>query len=160
MTIAQPYVQAPAIYRSVEPFEADRIRAAAVYCSDGRFGEQIDEFLHQALDLPHYDRVAIPGGPACFAGHFAAYRLEEGAVEHLQFLIHLHGLRRVALIAHEACGFYSQFLRARPFDGMQLEREDLVKAARRVRQIAAGLEVDGYLARVDEGHVWFESVRT
>ena len=40
-----------------------RIRAASIYCSDGRFGEQMDEFLHQGLGLPRYDRIAVPGGP-------------------------------------------------------------------------------------------------
>ena len=37
--------------------------AAAVYCSDGRFGEHVDDFLHNALKLPRYDRLAVPGVP-------------------------------------------------------------------------------------------------
>jgi hypothetical protein len=37
------------IYESPTPYEAARIHAAAIYCSDGRVGEQIDEFLHQRL---------------------------------------------------------------------------------------------------------------
>jgi hypothetical protein len=49
---------------STVPFTEARIRAASIYCSDGRFGEQIDEFLHQGLGLPRYDRLAVPGGPA------------------------------------------------------------------------------------------------
>jgi hypothetical protein len=57
------------VFVGTRPFEAQRIAAAAVYCSDGRFGEQMDEFLHTALRLPRYDRVAIPGGAACLAGH-------------------------------------------------------------------------------------------
>jgi hypothetical protein len=43
------------------PFDANRIGAAAVYCSDGRFGEQVDELLFKTLKLPRYDRLAVPG---------------------------------------------------------------------------------------------------
>jgi hypothetical protein len=41
-----------ATYHSPIPFNSERIRAAAVYCSDGRYGEQFDDFLHNALGLP------------------------------------------------------------------------------------------------------------
>src|SRR3954465_250649 len=41
------------------PFEALRIGAAAVYCSDGRYGDQMDEFLHLGLGFPRYDRLAV-----------------------------------------------------------------------------------------------------
>ena len=33
-------------------FDGARIHAASIYCSDGRVGEQIDEFLHEGLHLP------------------------------------------------------------------------------------------------------------
>jgi len=52
------------VFISPTPFDENRVRAAAVYCSDGRFGEQMDEFLHAGLSLPRYDRVAVPGGAA------------------------------------------------------------------------------------------------
>ena len=50
------------IYESPLRFHESRLRAAAVYCSDGRFGEHFDDFLHHALKLPRYDRLAVPGG--------------------------------------------------------------------------------------------------
>ena len=37
------------VYRSPIPYETARINAAAVYCSDGRIGDHMDEFLHQGL---------------------------------------------------------------------------------------------------------------
>src|SRR5258708_36282290 len=55
-------------YRSSIPYDTERIGAAAVYCSDGRFGEQVDDLIFNALNLPRYDRLAIPGGAACLAG--------------------------------------------------------------------------------------------
>src|SRR5689334_4966305 len=62
------------------PFEADRIGAAAIYCSDGRYGDQMDEFLHLGLGFPRYDRFAVPGGAACLADHIQAMR-ERSALE-------------------------------------------------------------------------------
>jgi len=50
------------MFQSSHPFVVDRIRAAAVTCSDGRWGAQIDDFIETGLALPRYDRVAIPGG--------------------------------------------------------------------------------------------------
>ena len=89
------------IYQSTLPFEASRIQAAAIYCSDGRFGEHMDDFLHNALKLPRYDRLTIPGGVACLGGHFRSFREEDALLAHLRFLIAVHRLRRVVLIAHE-----------------------------------------------------------
>ena len=79
------------VYQSSVRFDENRIRAAAIYCSDGRFGEQCDDFLHNALQLPRYDRLAVPGGAACLAGHFLAHREEDALVEQLRFLIRAMG---------------------------------------------------------------------
>src|SRR4029079_18964401 len=89
-------------------FDPARIRAASIYCSDGRVGEQIDEFLHEGLHLPRYDRLPIPRRPACCAGG-----VWEGhaAERQLDFLCNVHGLERVVLIAHQGCAFYSDWLK-------------------------------------------------
>ena len=102
------------VYDSAIPFDAARMGAAAVYCSDGRFGEQCDDFLHNALGLPRYDRLAVPGGAACLAGYFATYREEDAVLEQLKFLIEVHELRRVVLIAHQDCAFYTTRLEVSP----------------------------------------------
>jgi len=85
---------------------------------------------------------------------------EEGAVSHLRFLANLHGLKRIILISHEGCGFYRDFLRVRDFDLLHRMRQDLVRAARRVRDATTRLDVEAYLARVDGTEVWFEEVAT
>src|SRR6202042_3386025 len=87
-------------YTSDIPFDHDRIGAAAVYCSDGRYGDQMDDFLHLSLGLPRYDRVAIPGGAASLAHHPRALDRQ------LRFLVEAHALTRVVMIAHQDCGFY------------------------------------------------------
>jgi hypothetical protein len=141
------------VYESEFPFDGARIQAAAVYCSDGRFGEQCDDFLHNALGLPRYDRVAVPGGPACLAGHFAAYREEDAIKAQLEFLIKAHQLQRVVLIAHQDCAFYTSFLDTSPVGLAEQQHEDLLKAAARVRELGRDLRVDTYLASLREGMI-------
>ena len=156
--------QAPAIkpdvikaFTSPTPFDAERIGAAAVYCSDGRYGDQMDEFLHNALGLPRYDRVAAPGGPGCLAGHAPAIR-DQGAMDkQLRFLIAAHDLDRVVFIAHQDCGFYKQLkLWGKTIEEQQ--RVNLAKTAAAVRGYATGLTVEAYFARKVDGKVRFERV--
>jgi hypothetical protein len=138
-------------YVATQPFEHERIGAAAIYCSDGRYNEQFDEFLHNHLNLPRYDRLVIPGGPAALAGHFVAYRDEEAMTEQLRFLIDAHELDRVALIAHKGCGFYRKKLMVGEKRLRAQQVEDLAKAAARVRSIARRVDVSGFIADLTEG---------
>ena len=86
----------PDLYTATLPFDAIRVGAAAIYCADGRYGEQVDQCLHEGLGLPRYDRVAVPGGAGCLAGH-ATY--ERAALERqLRFLIEAHALTRISLL--------------------------------------------------------------
>ena len=147
------------LFESSVRFDPNRIRAAAVYCSDGRFGDQFDELMHTGLNLPRYDRLAVPGGAACLASHFATYREEEGVVEQLRFLVRVHGLERVVLIAHEGCDFYPQRLQVSPLQLESRQREDLKKAVNRVRSIGTRLFVEAFFARkTEDGAIQFESV--
>jgi hypothetical protein len=148
-----------AIFQSALPFEEERPGAAAVYCGDGRFAEQMDDFLCHALGLPRCDRFVIPGGPACFAGHFCAYREEEASVEHLRFLVQAHELRRVVLIAHQACAYYSQKLNISPYQIEQQQHDDLLKAARRVSSFSHYVAVEAYFASLQNGRVCFKAVK-
>lgn len=146
------------VYESALPYEAARMHAAAIYCSDGRVGEHFDEFLHTGLSLPRYDRVALPGGPACLAGHPQAHLEEQGVVDELKFLVEAHGLKRVVMIAHQSCAFYAQRLE---LAGRRLElvqRADLVRAAAVVRRVTGIDAVEGYFARLCERSVRFEPV--
>jgi hypothetical protein len=146
-------------YESSLRFDENRIRAAAVYCSDGRFGEHFDDFLHNALTLPRYDRLAVPGGAACLAGHFLAYREEEGLAEQLRFLIKVHGLERVVLIAHQDCAFYTERLHVTPCRLETQQQEDMQAAAERLRSFSRSLAVDAFFARKQaDGAIRFESL--
>ena len=147
------------IFGSSERFDENRIRAAAVYCSDGRFGEHFDDFLHNALELPRYDRLALPGGAACLAGHFLSCKEEDGLIEQLRFLVKVHGIERVVLIAHQDCAFYTERLHVSPLQLESQQREDMEAAVRRVRSIARGLTVDTFFARKQpDGTIQFEAM--
>jgi hypothetical protein len=148
----------PSRYASALPFESARIGAAAIYCSDGRLGDHFDDFLHTALRLPRYDRLALPGGAACLAGHFDTWLEEHAAVEQLRFLIEAHGLRRVVLIAHQDCAYYTRWLAASPQGLTERQHADLRKAAVRIRLLGPGLAVDAWFARPAAGTVSFDRI--
>jgi hypothetical protein len=143
------------VFISRTPFEHQRIGAAALYCSDGRYGEQMDEFLHQGLGLPRYDRVAVPGGAACLAGHVNAFREKDSVERQLTFLIREHELKRVVMIAHEGCGFYKDVWKAGK-SLEQLQREDLRRSAEQIRLWNTKVIIEAYFARKMDGRVAFE----
>lgn len=146
------------LYESKSKYNASRIHAAAIYCSDGRVGEHFDEFLQQHLELPRYDRVTLPGGPACLAGHPQAHLEEQGVVDELQFLVEVHKLNRVVLIAHQGCAFYASRLTLKEPRLELVQRADLVRAAAFVHRVTQLDRVEAYFARLVEGRVRFESV--
>lgn len=145
-------------FQSSVKYDPARIHAAAVYCSDGRVGEQFDDFVQNGLNLPRYDRVALPGGPACLAGHTQASLEQQGIVDELQFLVEVHGLKRIVLIAHSGCAFYATRLGMTEPRLELVQRADLVRAAAFVHQVTKLKAIEGYFARLKNGVVSFERV--
>lgn len=146
------------MFTSASLYDASRIHAAAIYCSDGRIGAQFDEFLVNGLNLPRYDRLCLPGGPACLAGHPQAHLEEQGVVDELHFLVEAHELRRVVLIAHQGCAFYAARLELAEPRLELVQRADLVRAAAFVNRVTGLEAIDAYFARVEAGLVTFEPV--
>ncbi len=145
-------------YESRIRYEHNRIHAAALYCSDGRLGEHFDDFLQNGLELPRYDRVSLPGGPACLAGHPEAHLEEQGVVDELKFLVEVHKLKRVVLIAHQGCAFYGTRLELNEPRLELVQRADLVRAAAFVHRVTGLDRIEGYYARLTDGKVLFERV--
>lgn len=139
-------------------YESSRIHAAAVYCSDGRLGEQFDDFLQNGLGLPRYDRVALPGGPACLAGHPQAHLEEAGVMDELRFLVDVHKLKKVVLIQHQSCAFYVSRLELKEPRLELLQKSDLVRAAAIVNRVTGLEAIEGYFARMIDGKLTFEQV--
>jgi hypothetical protein len=156
--IHAPVVVTPSEYVSRVPYEKTRIRAGAIHCSDGRVGEHFDDFLQNGLSLPRYDRVALPGGPACLAGHPQAHLEEHGVVDELKFLVDVHGLNRIVLITHESCAFYSNRLELRDRRMELVQRADLVRAAAFVHRVTSIERIEAFFARHVDEKVHFERV--
>lgn len=143
------------LFVSSQPFDGERIAAAAIYCSDGRWGEQMDEFLQMGLGLPRYDRLAIPGGAACLAGHVKGFHEKLSLERQLAFLIKEHGLHKIVLIAHEGCAYYKDIWTGLSSIIAQ-QSEDLRRAAEHIQLIDNRLEISTYLARKIDDKVTFE----
>jgi hypothetical protein len=140
-------------FRSLVRYDPQRMRVAAVYCSDGRVGDHFDDFLQNGLGLPRYDRVALPGGPAALAGYAEARVAQDGIVDELKFLIEAHELTRLVLIQHESCAFYTARLKVNPKQLEHLQRADLVRAAYFIRHVTSLERVDAYFARRVNGSI-------
>jgi len=146
-------------YESRIVYNPERIHGAAIYCSDGRVGEHFDDFLFNGQRLPRYDRLALPGGPACLAGHREAEISHAGLDDELRFLVEAHGLDRVILIAHAGCAFYKVRLGIDEDDELErVQRADLVVAAAKVREVTRVPHVEAFFARPADGRVRFEAV--
>ena len=148
----------PLAFTSTHTWTEARIHAAAIYCSDGRFGAHCDDFLHNGLKLPRYDRLVVPGGPAALAGHFMTYRESEALAQQIEFLINAHGLERVVLIGHEGCAFYTQKLATPTDELVDQQHRDLRKAAQRVAGMSSRLVVDAHMAWRREDRIVFDGV--
>jgi hypothetical protein len=129
-----------------------------MYCADGRVGEHFDDFMQNGLKLPRYDRIALPGGPACLAGYSQARLEEQGVIDELNFLIEAHKLSKVVLIQHENCAFYANRLTVRQESMKQLQIADLSRAAYSIRHHTKLERIEGYYLHITENGVEFEKV--
>jgi hypothetical protein len=140
------------------PFSEHHPNALAVYCSDGRFTEAVEELL-AALGDRRIDTLTIPGGAALLhfwsAGHAEAETVRQAA----SFLIEAHRIVRVVLVAHAGCGYYRRRYPTLA-DGAMSERQglDLLRAAEWLKGRHPGLEVATYFARPAEGRTHFDPV--
>lgn len=147
----------PPSFTSALPYEAARVFAAAVYCSDGRIGDHVDDFLHHGLGLPRYDRVACPGGPVALSGRFQAFWDARGVEEQLRFLSQVHDVKTVVLIAHANCAYYLKRLSISPAHLEAEQRADLHRATATVNRLMPGATVMRYVAHIEGSELRFDA---
>jgi len=135
-----------AVFTSTERWHNERIGALALYCSDGRWGDAFDEFCHRHLLIPRYDRWAVPGGPAWLVPAPGEEEFSRAAQDQLDFLIEVHQLERIVLIAHYGCALYGRRLGKGPRECLPAQRADLRAAAAVLRRRYRGMRVESYLA--------------
>jgi hypothetical protein len=145
-------------YVSTAPFDAAHPKALAVYCSDGRFTQPVEDLLHH-LGHGRFDTLTMPGGPGLL-NLWAGSLLEADQVERAaRFLIQGHAIDHAVLMAHAGCGYYRQRHPGRPAaDVKQSQLDDLRVAARAVRAARPGLRVVLYYASPEGNRVRFEPV--
>jgi hypothetical protein len=152
------YPGATMAFTSTTPFDASHPNALAVYCSDGRFTQAVEELLHH-LGHARLDTLTMPGGPGLL-NFWAGSLLEADQVDRAaRFLIRGHAIDHVVLLAHAGCGYYRQRhpgLAAEQVKTTQLE--DLRVAGRALRTARPGLSVALFYATPDGGRVRFDPV--
>src|SRR3954466_517607 len=134
-----------AAHTGTERWQAECIGAMALYCSDGRWGEAFDEFCHRHLQIPRYDRWAMPGGPAWLAGPPNDPLVQAARVQ-LDFLVKAHELEKIVLITHFGCAWYGQKLKRPAEECLAEQFKDVERAAATLSGWYSGLAVEAYLA--------------
>jgi hypothetical protein len=141
-----------------ETFDPAHPSALAVYCSDGRFTNAVEELLHHR-GHSRLDTLTIPGGPGLLNLWSAQFSDMDAVSRAASFLISGHALTHVVLLAHQGCGYYRARYAARsPKQIMEQQLGDLRTAGRLLRTSHSNLSIELYYAVVRDGRVVFEVV--
>ncbi len=89
-------------YLSPIAWSNERPDALVVCCSDGRFKQVIDQFLHDRFDITRYDRLYAPGGPGAMATSGCEYTRADMFRRECAFLVKAHQTKRIILLFHGA----------------------------------------------------------
>jgi hypothetical protein len=140
------------------PFEHSYPDALAVYCSDGRFTDAVDELLEK-LGHPRLDTLTIPGGPGLLNHRTSGYSDCDTFSRSAEFLIREHHITTVVLLAHEGCGFYARKLPDLSHDQIKKRQlDDLRLAMREMHETHPRLRIEAFIAVPGADHVRFEPV--
>jgi hypothetical protein len=146
------------IFTTKSRFNPDHPPALALYCSDGRYTQPVEELLHH-LGHDRLDTLTLPGGPGLLSLTSAGFVELDATKRGAGFLIAGHRIRDVFLIAHQGCGYYRARLTGKAAETVaRIQREDLRAAAGALETAHAGLTTHLYYARPDDGHVTFDPV--
>jgi hypothetical protein len=138
------------------PYDAAHPKALAVYCSDGRFTEAVEELLSE-LGHARIDTLTIPGGAALLHVWSADLSAAETVRKSASFLIEGHRLEEVVLIAHAGCGYYRARFSSLPPDQVILRQiMDLGRATAWLRQHHPRVRVCSFFARPEDGRILFD----
>lgn len=139
-------------------FDAKHPEALAMYCSDGRFTEAIEELLH-GLGHARLDTLTIPGGPALLDLTSSNLGAVDVMREAASFLIRGHHIKRVVLVGHVGCGYYrARFPYESPDAMRRRQLDDLRQAARWVSANHEALTVTSYFATPEDARVRFDEL--
>lgn len=132
-------------YESSMPYR-DGYDGLAMYCSDGRFAGPCDDFIHHSLRMTRCDRVVLPGGARRLIPDDPNAADAPRVLKDVTFLIEAHAIKRVVLIAHADCGYYSFRVMLSPDTMLPTQQTDLARAAGVLLDQMPYLKIEGYYA--------------
>ena len=88
------------VFRTQRPWNAQRPTTLVIACSDGRFQEEVDEFLRDHLVIDHHDRLYVPGGAGALVTSGTEFIRADRLRNECRFLIEAHGIERAILMFH------------------------------------------------------------
>jgi hypothetical protein len=139
-------------------FDARHPTALAVYCSDGRFTEAIEELL-RSLGHTRLDTVTLPGGPALLNLLRAGFADLDTISRSIAFLVRGHAITDATLLAHQGCGYYrARFTGKSPEEIESEQTADLVHAREALLGRHPALRVRLFYARPTGAAVRFDEV--
>lgn len=128
-------------------YESTHPHVLAVYCSDGRFTDAVEE-LAKHLGHDRIDTLTLPGGPGLLNRWSADYMESDMVTRAANFLIQGHHIQEVLLLAHAGCGYYQArhgVMGAEFIAEQQLK--DLAVAAEELGKAFPGIVVHKYFVR-------------
>jgi hypothetical protein len=148
----------PATHLATVPYDPSHPDALAIYCSDGRFTDSIEQLLH-GLGHPRLDTMTLPGGAALFEVTTADFTGLDTVRNAAQFLVRGHGIQTAVLVAHDGCGYYrARHIGQEPERIVAIQESDLRSAARWFHASLPAVRVELFFAYVDGGRVAFRRV--
>jgi carbonic anhydrase len=146
----------PGDFAAKTPFEQKHPSALAIYCSDGRFTQAVEELLAH-LGHARLDTLTVPGGAALLNAWTSSLLDSDHVARAAKFLITGHDISHVVLVAHAGCGYYRQRYPGER-DVKRHQLSDLRAAATALGRVRASLQVATYYAVPDGARVRFERV--
>jgi hypothetical protein len=141
-------------YRLARPEEADGL---VIHCSDPRFQAAFRQFIEQELGLKNPIPIIIPGGIHDLVSP-ARIKAARQLREQLEFMVKEGGVRRVVLLNHEDCQWYGKWnALVQTAIGEDIAGH-LLLAAEKLAEKKFGVEVECYLAEIEDGDVVFSRV--
>jgi len=145
----------------------DNPHTLVVACSDGRFQQEVDEFLHEHLRISQYDRCYIPGGAGALVPGGVEFTRASQIRKECCFLIEAHGIERVVLLFHgpahggpeeAVCGDYKRRFPTKSAEAVRERQNEDAEAI--LRSGLAGAPVELYRCEVTEnGEVQFVNMK-
>ncbi|UCG85188.1 MAG: hypothetical protein JSW71_14765 [Gemmatimonadota bacterium] len=88
------------IYQTEKQWESTAPTTLVIACSDGRFQEEVDAFLHSELGIRRYDRFYVPGGAGALASSGFDFTRAHDFRSECRFLINAHRIDQAILLFH------------------------------------------------------------